>query len=232
MVKNGNGDVSEQEAMDDKEAELQLTRVDSADDFPGAFPHFPAGGREEKSDGSDRRALPTWISTAPTRAKKDPSIPSLPPPKQPTKSSITSTSTKSAQQPQPQTHHTRHAQNSSVPPPLPSSSASSTLKVPQQQHRGKPSSRASSKGRASSVLSDTGDDTNTATDGPVLRRSSRLSATPAPTSPERKNKKLRSSNSPPPGTAKQQQRKGRGSAPPPPGRRTRRQVSVLDDLDE
>jgi Nuclear pore complex assembly len=239
LVRNGNADASDQEA-DDREAELELTRVDSRDDFPGAFPHDSTastnGSRGGRSYEADRRALPTWISTAPTPAKKGPPPPSLfPPLNQPTRSGRRSTSTKSSAQSQSQTHQTRHGQKAAASSPSPPPSASSALQVPQQQQQpqhGKPSSRTTSKVRASSVVSDTGDEMN-ATSGPTLRRSSRLSATPAPlsTSPERKNKKLRSSSSPP-GPAKVQQRKGRGSAPPPPTRRTRRQASVLDNVDE
>jgi hypothetical protein len=212
-----------QDVADDEEAEAELLRVDSVSEFPGAFPDdapvdaaeqssgTPLRPRSRKRDSENRHVLSSWVgANEPEMAENKVESKRV----QGRGSSTVDTAAKTK----------------------PSTSKTTARKA---------SSRRSA--RASSVVSDapteeTEPDQETAvTVAPTarsstLRRSSRLSATPSTSEAqeESKIKKTRASSSP--SRDGKRKTKGRSSSagPPPSGssRHTRRQVPVLESLEE
>jgi len=209
-----------QDAADDEEAEAELLRVDSVSELPGAFPEDPTaektqqsseaslGHRSRKRESGNRQVLSSWAgSNEPEMAESEFDSERV-------KGRTSSTSAKTK------------------------STGKTTAR--------KTSSRRST--RASSVISDAPTEETepdqeaavtaapTAARSSTLRRSSRLSSTPAPSEAQEqsKTKKLRASSSPTRDGKRKTKRRSGSGGPPPSGssRLTRRQAPVLESLEE
>lgn len=202
------------DAAGDEAAEAELRRIDSVSEFPGAFPEdAPADQveqssetsvqpRSRKRDSENRHVLTSWAGAAENEVGKRVNGRG---------SSSANTTAKSK-----------------------SSAGKTTAR--------KASSRRST--RASSVVSDapteeTEPDQETAapaTRSSTLRRSSRLSTAPATSEAQEqfKTKKIRASSSPPRDGKRKTKGRSSSAGPPPSGssKHTRRQVPVLESLDE
>lgn len=226
----------DEEVGDDEEAEAELLRVDSGSELPGAFPHDvsrssaepsgdepPTRPRTRKRDSEKRQVMRSWVGgdEEPEMRETGFNKPLTPKP--------VSTDSQGRK-----TKTTTTASNKIVanPSSKPNSSRRST------------SARAA---RSTSVASDAPteeadqeDEATTTTKqqntrSSTLRRSSRLSATPADVPEVPKSKKLRASQSPPRETKRKGRSRSSSSGPAATGsslRLTRRQGPVLESLEE